>query len=102
MVACGTSWHSGLLINVTACGKGPSSQKPHAPVNCWRPCAPDPTCHPCGSHPCISTTALHHPCTNTLHNPLRQHDLLSQAIAAGDYPEWTLCIQTMDVRDEDK
>lgn len=24
------------------------------------------------------------------------------AIAAGDYPEWTLCIQTMDPKDEDK
>jgi catalase len=24
------------------------------------------------------------------------------AIAAGDYPEWTLSIQTMDPKDEDK
>lgn len=27
---------------------------------------------------------------------------LYDAIAAGDYPEWTLCIQTMDPADEDK
>jgi len=27
---------------------------------------------------------------------------LYEAIAAGDYPEWTLCIQTMDPKDEDK
>jgi catalase len=27
---------------------------------------------------------------------------LYEAIAAGDYPEWTLAIQTMDLADEDK
>ena len=27
---------------------------------------------------------------------------LQDAIAAGDYPEWTLCIQTMEIADEDK
>jgi catalase len=27
---------------------------------------------------------------------------LQEAIAAGDYPEWTLCIQTMEIADEDK
>ncbi len=25
-----------------------------------------------------------------------------EAVAAGDYPEWTLCIQAMDPKDEDK
>ena len=27
---------------------------------------------------------------------------LQDSIAAGDYPEWTLCIQTMEIADEDK
>ena len=27
---------------------------------------------------------------------------LYEAIGAGDYPEWKLCIQTMEVKDEDK
>lgn len=27
---------------------------------------------------------------------------LYDAIGAGDYPEWKLCIQTMEVKDEDK
>jgi hypothetical protein len=27
---------------------------------------------------------------------------LYDAISAGDYPEWTLCIQTMDPADQDK
>lgn len=27
---------------------------------------------------------------------------LQEAIAVGDYPEWTLCIQTMEIADEDK
>jgi catalase len=27
---------------------------------------------------------------------------LFDSIAAGDYPEWTLCIQTLEIADEDK
>lgn len=27
---------------------------------------------------------------------------LQDAISAGEYPEWTLCIQTMEIADEDK
>jgi hypothetical protein len=49
------------------------------------------------------THSLSHTHTH-IHTHTRAHAYIHRydAIAAGDYPEWTLFIQTMDPKDEDK
>jgi len=37
-----------------------------------------------------------------IHSHKQMANCRYEAIAAGDYPEWTLFIQTMDTKDEDK
>lgn len=57
-------------------------------------------------HACPPDLPPHHvPARHPRSRARRTHVLLARrydAIAAGDYPEWTLFIQTMDPKDEDK
>jgi Catalase len=55
-------------------------------------------CFPSGEHNLLDDEAVTVGGSNHSHATAD----LQEAIAAGDYPEWTLCIQTMEIADEDK